>query len=201
MNQNRYLQELAYYLRSLPKEVQDNIMAYYRDQFKQALEEGGSEEDTVLMLGRPKVNAEKEMAIYAEQTEPNRVEKVTDQLGYQENNSQESSYARSEPKRKQPINYFILILLIMFNVIVVLGPAIGLFFAGIGFWISSIVLMASPLLAFWVNGTLGFPEFYPILACVGFGILIFVVMHYVSQLATSVTKAYFKAMERLVRGN
>ena len=186
MNQKRYLQELAYYLRSLPSDVQKQIIDHYRDQF----DGERSEEDTILLLGRPKANAEKELAIYADQIEPDREEVVV------VNQDQPTSSARQD----QPINYLLLIILIIVNLMFVLGPAIGIFFAGIGIWISSIVLMATPLIAFWYDGALIFPEFYPILAAVGLGILLFVAMHYLSKLASRLTRAYFDAMNRMVRG-
>lgn len=188
MNQKRYLQELAYYLRSLPSDVQKQIIDHYRDQF----DEGRSEEDTILLLGRPKANAEKELAIYADQIEPDREEVVV------VNRDQSTGSARQD--QDQPINYLLLIILIIVNLMFVLGPAIGIFFVGIGIWISSIVLMATPLIAFWYDGALIFPEFYPILAAVGLGILLFVAMHYLSKLASRLTRAYFDAMNRMVRG-
>ena len=154
--------------------MQDELLAYYRNQFEQGEKEGRSEEDTALLLGRPKANAEKELAIHAEQ----RKKEATDS-----------------------INYGMLILLIVVNVVFVLGPAVGLFFGGLGLWFSSIVLMATPLIAFWTEGMLSFPTFYPILAAVGLGILMFVGMYYLSQLAFRLTKSYFNAMDRMVRGN
>lgn len=189
MNQKRYLQELAYYLRSLPNDVQDQIIDYYRDQFAQANQEGRSEEDTVLLLGRPKANAEKELAIYADQ-----IERHEDPVNLRETGGSAEQY------REEPINYALLIILVAVNVMFVLGPALGFFFAGLGIWFSSVVLMAAPLIAFLYDGSLGFPEFYPVLAMIGLGILLFVAMHYLSKLAIRLTRAYFDAMSRMVRG-
>ena len=178
-------------------------MAYYREQFNQAKEEGRSEEDTVLMLGRPKANAEKELAIYSDQIKADKIEsdpksKTTDDY---RTNQQSNVKNDSNQSPQQPVNYLMLILLIVFNVVIVLGPAMGLFFTGLGLWISSIILMATPLICFWVDGMLSFPAFYPILAAVGAGILLFVAMYYLFQLADRLIRAYFKAMNRLVRGN
>ena len=189
MNQKRYLQELAYYLRSLPNDVQDQIIDYYRDQFVQAKGEGRSEEDTALLLGRPKANAEKELAIYADQ-----IGRDVDPVNRREPDESAEHY------RDEPINYALLIILVVVNVMFVLGPALGFFFAGLGLWFSSVVLMAAPLIAFLLDGSLGFPEFYPVLAMIGLGILLFVAMHYLSKLATRLTRAYFDAMNRMVRG-
>jgi len=204
MNKNRYLQELAYYLRSLPKNAQDELLAYYRNQFEQGEKEGRSEEDTALLLGRPKANAEKELAIHAEQRKKENMSSEThknhDQGVEQEHFNQKQNQG-SNQSSSQSINYAMLILLIVVNVVFVLGPAVGLFFGGLGLWFSSIVLMATPMIAFWTEGMLSFPTFYPILAAVGLGILMFVGMYYLSQLAFRLTKAYFNAMDRMVRGN
>lgn len=193
MNQKRYLQELAYYLRSLPKDVQDQIIKFYEDEFNKAKNEGRSEEDTILLLGRPKANAEKELAIYADQIQP--------ESSFDSNEAYQSEEKwQSVKQMNQPINYGMLILLIVVNIIFVLGPAVGILFAGFGLWLSSISLMATPLIVFWFNGAVSFPEFYPVMAAVGLGILLFVAMNYLSKLASRLIRAYFDAMKRMVRG-
>src|SRR5690625_7411383 len=121
--------------------------------------------------------------------------------GVEQDHFNEKHSQGSKQTSSQSINYAMLILLTVVNVVFVLGPAVVLFFGGLGLWFSSIVLMATPMIAFWTEGMLSFPTFYPILAAVGLGILMFVGMYYLSQLAFRLTKAYFNAMDRMVRGN
>ena len=198
MNQKRYLQELAYHLRSLPKDVRDDIIEIYRDQFKIAELEGRSEEDTVLLLGRAKANAEKELAIHADQISSYSTKETAPFADLSQ--SVEQANPKSQPSARQKTNIPLLILLIILNVMFVLVPALGLFLAGLGIWLTSVVLMATPLLAFWQNSLFSVPEFYPVLAAFGLGVLLFVAMHYLSKLSNRLVQAYFKVMSRLVKG-
>lgn len=192
MNKKRYLQELAYYLRSLPKEVRDDIIEMYDDQFKIAELEGRSEEDTILLMGRAKANAEKELAIHADQFDFDQPDKFED--------PEEQLYRQSKSTTNQKTNIPVLIMLIFVNLIFVLGPALGILFAGVALWVSSIVMMATPLIALWQGLLFSVPEFYPVLAAFGLGVLLFVAMHYLSKLVNRLIQAYFNGMSRLVKG-
>ena len=99
----------------------------------------------------------------------------------------------------QPINYGMLILLIVVNIIFVLVLQLEYYLLALDF-VKSISLMATPLIVFWFNGAVSFPEFYPVMAAVGLGILLFVAIHYLSKLASRLIRAYFDAMKRMVRG-
>ncbi|WP_440897863.1 DUF1700 domain-containing protein [Amphibacillus sp. Q70] len=192
MNQKRYLQELAYHLRSLPKDVRDDIIEMYRDQFKIAELEGRSEEDTILLMGRAKANAEKELAIHADQLDFDQPDRFEEQ--------EEQPYRHSTSRSNQKTNIPVLIVLIFVNLIFVLGPALGIYLAGLGLWVSSIIMMATPVIAIWRDQFFSLPEFYPVLATFGLGVLLFVAMYYLGKLAHRLIRAYFNGMSRLVKG-
>ncbi|MBU5593914.1 DUF1700 domain-containing protein [Amphibacillus sp. MSJ-3] len=192
MNKKRYLQELDYHLRSLPDEVRHDIIEMYHDQFKIAELEGRSEQDAILSLGRAKANAEKELALYADQFE-------LDQ-SFKHDSFEEDWGDQSIKQTKHKVNVFALIMLILFNLTIVLFPALAIFLIGLTFWFLSIVLMMTPLFAFWHGGLWSFPELYPVLAVCGLGILLFVAMHYLTRLSNRLIHLYFNGMTRLVKG-
>ncbi|SEO21852.1 Uncharacterized membrane protein [Amphibacillus marinus] len=189
MNQKRFLQELAYYLRQLPKPVREDIMETYRDQFKIGEIEGRSEEDICLLLGRPQAVAEKELAIHA------------DQLNYrqEEPDADDFSMGAEHPRQKQT-NVGLLIGVIIFNLIFVVGPAVGIGFTIIGFWIASIVLMATPLFGIWQTYLYTFPHIFILIATFGLGLLWSVGNYYLTKLSVWLTGRYINLMGRIVKG-
>ncbi|WP_067842294.1 HAAS signaling domain-containing protein [Amphibacillus sediminis] len=182
MDQKRYLQELTYHLRSLPKPVRDDILEMYRDQFKIAEIDGQSEQDLILTLGRPKAVAEKELAIHA------------DQIDYYPTSAEES-----EPNQSKS-NVFVFILLVMFNLIVVLGPAFGIGLAWLMLWVASVVLMIAPFVVLWQFSLFAVPEIFVAIAAFGLGLLLFVAQYYISKFLFWLVHRYFQVMRRMVRG-
>ncbi|WP_017471099.1 HAAS signaling domain-containing protein [Amphibacillus jilinensis] len=182
MEQKRYLQELNYHLRRLPKSVREDIIEMYQDQFKIAELEGQPVQDVILTLGRPKAVAEKELALHADQIDK----------------EQEQPNAMNQSRTKT--NIPVLIMLIIFNLIFVLGPAVAVAGVIFSFWLVAIVLMATPLFALWGDVLFSLPEAFFVLMLFGLGTLLFVAMHYVAKFMSWLTRGYFRTMNRFVRG-
>lgn len=193
MNKKRYLLELEYHLSPLSQSVRDKIIGIYSEEFEAMERAGHSEEEAILLIGRAKANAEKELAIYADQIE-------TNPSGFDSDESNDKATDQSMRSRQnQPLNIPMLVLLIVVNLIFVLGPALAILMVGLAMWFVAIVLMVTPLIAYWGGYLLTFPEFYPILAAVGLGILLFALMNYLTKLASQLVTIYFNGMNRMIR--
>lgn len=186
MDKKRYLRELAYHLRTLPSQERTTILETYEDHFKIGAIDGKNDQDIVLELGQPKAIAEKELAIR-----------------YDSDLSGSSKTEEPTTNTKSP-NVAIIILLLLFNLIFVLGPAFGLFGILIGGWAVSIAFISSPIL--WsVSFIWGIPqhvlsELSILLILFGIGIFVGIAMYYATRFSFQIGKKYFNWMNQLARG-
>jgi Predicted membrane protein len=181
MTKNKFLQQLEAELRMIPAAERADILHDYEEHFIFGQEEGKSEEEIAAALGSPAQIAKELLA------------------GYHVKQASASSSAGSIVR-----GIWAVIGLSFFNLVVVLGPAVGI--AGVIFavWAVSLAFVASPLLvmvdAVFHPGTfILFDLFFSIGIC-GLGILVGMGMLYVTKLAKKALIGYLKYNVALVKG-
>lgn len=181
MNRKQFLNELERLLSSLPKEEREDILTDYNEYFANGLTEGKSEEEIVEKLGSPIIIA-KELG-------------VNSGLDLSDNTTKNSSSFGS---------IVATIALGFFNLVFILGPAIGLIGVLFGGWVAGICLTAAPLLQV-LSLVLGFNdyylfEFFVAIACSGLGIFLLVGMYHLSKIVSKGFKMYYRWNISIVKG-
>lgn len=184
MDKKRFIRELAYHLRVLPEPERAEIIGDYQDRFEIGAMDGKEDQEIILELDPPKEIAEKEIA------DRSSSDTVT-------SGKQVTYYPRKT-------NWALAIILIVFNLIFVTGPAAAIIGVLMGGWGISFGFTAAPL--FWVaslfwripDQVMG--EFFMLLTMAGIGILVGVGMLYLSKVVILVIKKYVNWMAQLVRG-
>ncbi len=181
MNREQFLQQLSYHLSALSEEERNDILNDYNEYFENGLLEGKTESEISENLGSPEIIA-KELNIsntFAQVENKMTFSNVVSAIG-------------------------LTIGLSFLNLIIVLGPAIGI--AGIlfGGWVGSIALLMSPLFQL-VGIVLGFNEAYAfeIFLGIGFsglGILLLIGMYYVTIYTSKIFIKYCKWNVSVVKG-
>ncbi|WP_117168350.1 DUF1700 domain-containing protein [Paraliobacillus sediminis] len=185
MDKRGFMRELDYHLRDLSISERKDILEDYSDHFKIGEIDGKTEQDVVLELGSPRTIAQNRLGdrqLVGDQTRP-------------------SSYERkSNPFR----SFFLLILLVIFNLIVVVGPAIGLFAVWISVWAVSISFTLAP--GFWMFSFINqsvidvTAEFFVVLTLTSIGVLIGLAMIPISKVSYRIVRGYLKWNVRLIGG-
>lgn len=185
MDRRGFMRELDYHLRDLPVSEKKDILQDYDDHFKIGEIDGKTEQDIILELGSPLTIAQTRLGdrqFVGNQTRP-------------------SSYERKpNPFR----SVFLLIILVFFNLIVVVGPAIGLFGVWFSVWAVSISFTLAP--GFWmfsfINQTVidASAEFFVVLTLTSIGVLIGLAMIPISKVSYKIVRGYIKWNVRLIGG-
>jgi uncharacterized membrane protein len=181
MNKEQFLHYLEKNLIRLPQEEREDIIRDFEEHFHMGTEEGKSEEQISETLGSPKQIA-KEMV-------------ATTQLEKVESAATAGNIFRA---------MWAVIGLSFFNLVIVLGPFIGLFGFLFGGWITGLSFIVSPLLVL-VNtviypGVFQWFELFLSIALAGIGILIAVGMLYLTRGLTKLFVRYLKYNANLVKG-
>lgn len=180
MNRKQFLHELEQLLHSLPQDEREDILADYNEYFANGLNEGKSEEEITEKLGSP-MNIAKELGVHNRFDLPNTNKK---------NNSFGAVVAT--------------IALGFFNLVFVLGPAIGILGVLFGGWVAGVCLTLAPLLQA-TSIVLGFTDFYLFeifvsIASCGLGIFLLVGMYHLSKVVTKGFRMYYRWNISVVKG-
>ncbi|SFD81752.1 Uncharacterized membrane protein [Paenibacillus catalpae] len=181
MTRNNFLHQLDAELKGIPSLERADILHDYEEHFVFGLEEGKSEEEIAAALGSPAHIAKELLA------------------GYHVKKASASSSAGSIIRAAWAV-----IGLSFFNLVIVLGPAVGV--AGVIFagWAVSLAFLGSPLLvivdAFFHPDTFILFDLFFSLGMCGIGILIGMGMWYVTKLAKKASISYLKYNVALVKG-
>lgn len=181
MNRGQFLKQLSEQLSALPRNERDDILNDYNEYFENGLLEGKSESEIAENLGSPELIA-KELNItntFAQVDQKMTFSNVISAIG-------------------------LTIGLSFLNLIIVLGPAIAIAGVLFGGWVSSVALIFSPLLQL-VSIMLGFNQAFAfeIFLSIGFsglGIILLIVMYYVTIFSSKVFIRYCKWNVTVVKG-
>ncbi|WP_182200809.1 DUF1700 domain-containing protein [Paraliobacillus salinarum] len=193
MNKQHFMKELAYHLKGLSSEDRNNILQDYEDHFKIAQIEGRDEQSVILELDSPRLIAQK---------------RLTDFNVSQVVREEKQTELTPANKSRSPMQSLILALvLIIFNVVIVFVPAIILFFVWFAVWGIAIGFSLTPIVwvlsLFWrsVSTILtALPEFFVVLTLVSVGVLLIILMIYVTKILFFVLKGYLKWNVEVIRG-
>jgi uncharacterized membrane protein len=181
MNKDGFLNELDRLLREIPKKERQEILSDFKEHFTIGFNEGKTEEEIIRELGDPKVIAEEAR----------------------------SDYEATKSERPQPVaNATRCILagigMIFFNLVVVLGPLVGIFSIYLSFCIVSAVFIVSPLLSigtlFDSGGTPFLFAFFSSLILCGAGILLGIAMIFIGKFLWRVFTGYLRFNVNVVMG-
>lgn len=181
MTKEQFLTKLEAALRKLPPVEREEIMQDIREHFIIAQEEGKSEAEIIAALGSPEHIGKEMVATY-------HVDKM------------EADVTAGNVFRA----IWAVIGLGLFNVIIVLGPFIGLLGVLFGGWVSGIAFTASPLFVF-INVVI-YPEsfeFFDLFLAIGFsgiGIFITIGMYFATRAIMNGVVRYLKFNINLVKG-
>ncbi|HLR02216.1 MAG TPA: DUF1700 domain-containing protein [Virgibacillus sp.] len=181
MNEEQFLTELEHSLKKVPKEERHDMLRDYEEHFALAKEEGKSEEHIAGALGSPQKIAKELLATYhlekakSDTTTGNILRAVWAGIG---------------------IGFF--------NLVIVLGPFVGIAAIIISGWIVGVTFVASPLLALVDNVVFSdsfewFTIFLSLALC-GIGIFIANGMYYLTRFMSRGLIRYLKFNVSLVKG-
>lgn len=181
MNKAEFLKALGDGLKKLRNEEGEEILQDFEEHFSHGLAEGKTEREIIASLGSPQSIAKEMVAAY-------RVDQV-------ETNASTGNVFRA---------VWAVIGLGFFNLVIVLGPFIGLLGVVFGFWVAAVALIVSPILVF-VNvliypGTFELFDFFLSLALCGLGLLIAIGMYFITKAVNYGFVRYLKFNINLVKG-
>jgi uncharacterized membrane protein len=197
MSKADYFRELAYRLRGLPERERQNILMVYEDLFQKAMENGKHEEEVAESLGYPRIPH------WEGSTRP----PIEPKPVYQAMNHAPSFPAYTPPTKTQSGITAVLVTIALgfFNLVVVLGPFIGICGAILGMFVAGCALLISPLLAL-VTSDWGASSadrlllLFAMIACFGVGILLTAVTTWFSKLFFKLTAMYIRFNVKLIKG-
>ncbi|HLR67677.1 HAAS signaling domain-containing protein [Virgibacillus alimentarius] len=181
MNKEQFLNQLDKSLKNLSQKERKDIIRDFEEHFAFGQQEGKTEEEIAASLGQPNQIAKELLATYhLEQVE------ATATAG----NVMRALWA--------------VIGLGFFNLVIVLGPFIGLAAVVLAGWTVGVVFAASPLLVLF-NAVI-YPETFVLfdlffsIALTGLGLFIAIGMYYVTRVLTSGFIHYLRFNVKLVKG-
>ncbi|WP_040983728.1 DUF1700 domain-containing protein [Oceanobacillus jeddahense] len=181
MNKLDFLEELRYYLHYLSSQEQEEIIQDFEEHFEMGRAEGKTDEEIVRSLGSPQ-------QIAKELQSTQQVEKV------RTNHSEKNQFRRIG----------IIIALCFFNLIVVLGPSIGIAGIILAAWVVAFSFVVQIFIAGiqWIiqPGSFYLFELFSSITLAGSGLLIFIGANYVTNSAIRIFSKYIAFNARLVKG-
>ncbi len=181
MNKQQFLNRLDQSIQALSKEERQDIIDDFEEHFAFGEEEGKSESEIAASLGS--------------------VEKIADELLAAHQTEEDIMETTSNNTAKAVA---ITIGLILFNLMIVLGPFLGIVGTLFGGWLVSVSFVLSPLLLL-INLVI-YPasfvifELFVVIGLCGLGLLIGILMFLASKGATYLTKRYVQFNIQLVKG-
>ncbi|CQR46094.1 hypothetical protein BN1058_00341 [Paraliobacillus sp. PM-2] len=190
MDKKSFMNELAYHLRELSSHDRNDILQDYEDQFKIAEIEGKDEQSIILELGTPRVIAQKRLADL--------------NISHFDQENRYPAEPSSNPSRSPIRSFVFALILIVFNIVIVLGPAVALVAVWISVWAVAMAFSLSPigwvLSLFWRPISSILPEFFIVLTLTSIGVLLAIVMIYVTKILFFAVKGYLKWNIDVIRG-
>lgn len=178
MNEQLFLKQLSIQLKGLPEEDIEEIIEDYASYFSEARKNGLTEEETVKNLGHP-LDIVKEIKA-----------------------SRKQEFSARPAGISQPRSLIVAFGLIFFNLIVVLGPVIGVIGGFFGIFVSCVAFIISPLLTIgsiiFLDGHL-FDFFFSIVLC-GIGILVLPYLGSFARKGKDVLQKYIEWNVNVVKG-
>lgn len=179
MTKHEFMKEMERSLNTLPPEDRNEILQDFEEHFAIGMAEGKSEQEIAASLGSPDQIA-REM-------------NATRHIGVAKTNTTPSNIVRAT---------WAVIGLSFFNLIIVLGPFIGIVGLVLGGWSMSAAFIASPLLALFgiaFGGSTMF-DFSISIALCGVGLLLGILMYYLTKWISIGFIRYLQFNMSLVKG-
>lgn len=183
MNKEQFLKQLEEHLYSLSRDERQDVLKDFEEHFAIGIEKGETEQHIAASLGLPKQIAKEVLSNYNLE-EP------------------ETIVQQSEPDLARTI--MITILLVMFNLIIMLGPFMALFGIIFSGWVTGLVFIASPFL--FLLKVMLMPdqahlfELFMTIGLAGLGILLGIAMFYITRFSIQLTVRYVKFNIRIAKG-
>ncbi|NGQ94339.1 DUF1700 domain-containing protein [Brevibacillus sp. SYP-B805] len=182
MTRVEFIRELDQRLSELPDKERLDLLSNYTQHFLAEMEKGKKEEEIAASLGSPAQIAEEILTGY-----------------------HLSRMKANATIPKAPRMIIAGIGLGFFNVVVVLGPFLAIAGSIIGLWVAAFALILSPvaLMAYLAPPVSGDEMAYAVfggMAAVGFGLLVAIVLYYVTKWMYRLTVLYVRFNLRLIRG-
>lgn len=181
MNKEQFLKQLNDGLGKLPEYEREDIIQDFHEHFDIGLNEGKSEQEIISSLGSPQKIAKEMVATY-----------FVDQV---ETSSSAGNVMRAT---------WAVIGLGFFNLIIVLGPFIGIVAIVLGGWVMSAGFTVAPLLVLLNRliypSSLHLFDLFTSIALCGLGLFIGVGMYYLTRAAISGFNRYLKFNINFVKG-
>ncbi|WP_186575934.1 DUF1700 domain-containing protein [Aquibacillus kalidii] len=186
MNKKAFIRELDYHIRKIPKIDRVEILHEVEEHFVLGDLDGKTENEVAMELGGPKVMARDVL------------------LDYQATHPQTERPRASHSDTNIARAIIAGCALFLFNLIFVLGPAVGIIGVYISFFAVGVSLSLSPIA--WV-GSIVFgtvtnmvAEFFVVLTLCSLGVLLTIAMVYVGKYLFKGFAAYFKFNARIIKG-
>lgn len=181
MTKEQFMSTLDKHSTKLPEEEREEVLRDFEEHFAIGYEEGKTDEEIIKGLGSPQQIAKELVA--------------THHLDQMESKSSAGNIIRA---------VWAVIGLSFFNLVIVLGPFIGIVGIMFGGWVTSVAFVVSPLLytvnfLFQSSKFISFDLFFSITLC-GIGILIGILMFYVTKWMIDLTTRYLKFNINLAKG-
>lgn len=223
MNEEYFLTELGIYLKVLPIDKKEEILATYKEVFQEGIANGQEEEMIAKSLGKPKDVASEilkkydipfaEKNIYKkgwEEIKPQKKEYHGPRFNKDYTTHSDEEYFTESPEepyaqpQEKSSNTLIKLVLILFNFFVMIWVIIGLFFAFLAAWILVILLLCAPLLGVYLFLTLpisaGIFQLALTFVCFGVGLLGLAIGRSLTSLALRGNKNYWAFNRRIFKG-
>ncbi|ETI69588.1 HAAS signaling domain-containing protein [Neobacillus vireti] len=183
MTKQQFLNELNRLLVQVPEGERKDILSDYEAHIDSAIENGKTEEEAVADLGSPKTIAD-ELDVFV----------ATDKL----------SGSKKETTTNVGPNIFAFLGMLLFNLIFIIGPVVGVTGAFIGLYAAAFACLITPV-AFIINlfthDTPILLAFFLILATFSFGYLFLLVTNFLAKWFLKLIHWYWKLNVKIVKGS
>lgn len=183
MNKTEFLQELERFLQKLSYDERQDVLQDFEEHFAIGLEKGETEQHIAASLGSPEQIAKDLLINY---------------------NLDEKTPLQKQPEQDTARVILLTVLLVMFNLIIVLGPFMAIVGTILSGWMTGIAFVMTPFLylfkvMFLPNETYLF-ELFLAIGLTGLGILIGIAMFYITRFTIQLTIRYVKFNIRIAKG-
>ena len=179
MDCSSFLRELRMHLHGLPEKKIDDIIEGYERNFAEAAANDISDEEVIERLGSPFIIAESL--------------KKENQWGFEK---------KPEPERSEAGRLLVGISLIFFNLVLVLGPIVGIMGGLAGIYIALLACIVSPLLVLFTFLIASRDLLDLFVSCIASGVSIILLPHFMKLLryCVSLLTRYIRWTAKQIRG-
>lgn len=181
MNKLDFLEELTFYLQDVSSQEQQEIIQDFEEHFEMGRAEGKTDEEIVHSLGSPQ------------------------QIAKELQSTQQFEKGKTNPSEQNQLRRTgIIIGLIFFNLIIILGPSVGIAGIILAAWVVAFSFVAQLLIAGiqWIIHPASFYlfELFTSITFAGSGLFIFIAANYITKAAVRIFSKYIAFNVRLVKG-